>query len=83
MADAWDYGPGNVDDFSFSGFLSSFTTAAQQSAAAINSVRGAVASVQAPLVTANTRTDAAVPAKTGIPWYVWAIGAVVLYKVAK
>lgn len=82
MADAWDYGPGNVDDFSLGSFLSSFTTAAAQSAAAINSVRGSIASVKSPL-TANTRTDTPTPPATGLPWYVWAIGAAIIYKVVK
>ena len=81
MADAWDYGPGNVDDFSLGSFLSSFTTAASQSAAAINSVRGSIASVKSPL-TADTRTDPPAPPK-GLPWYVWVIGAAIVYKVIK
>ena len=82
MASAWDYGPGNVDDFSLGSFLSSFTTAAAQSAAAINSVRGSVASIKSPL-TADTRADPPAPPSKGLPWYVWAIGAVIIYKVVK
>ena len=81
MADAWDYGPGNVDDFSLGSFLSSFTTTAAQSAAAINSVRGSIASVKSPLK-ADTRTDPPAPPK-GLPWYVWVIGAAIVYKVVK
>ena len=81
MASAWDYGPGNVDDFSLGGFLSSFSTAAAQSAAAINSVRGSIASVKAPL-TQDTRTDDAAP-KKGLPWYVWVLGGLIVYKVVK
>lgn len=82
MASAWDYGPGNTeDDFSLGSFLSSFTTAAAQSAQAINSVRGSIASVKAPL-TKDTRVDDAVP-KKGLPWYVWAIGGLIVYKVLK
>lgn len=84
MADAWDYGPGNVDDYSFSSTLAAFTTAAAQSAAAINSVRASVASVTNPAstVTTNSRTDVAqTTSKT--PAWVWLIGAVVIFKVLK
>lgn len=81
MTSAWDYGPGNVDDFSLDNFLSSFTTAAAQSATAINSVRGSIASVKAPL-TQDTRTDNAVP-KKGLPWYVWVLGGLIVYEVVK
>ena len=81
MADAWDYGPGNVDDFSLGSFLSSFTTPAAQSAAAINSVRRSIASVKSPL-TADTRNNPPAPPK-GLPWYVWVIGAAIVYKVVK
>lgn len=82
MSSAWDYGPGNVDDFSLGNFLSSFTTAATQSATAINSVRGSIASVKAPLTT-DTRTDPPAPPSKGLPWYVWVIGAAIVYKVVK
>ena len=79
MSNAWDYGPGNVDDFSLGDFLSSFTTAASQSAAAINSVRGSIASVKSPLT-----ADPPAPAPpTGLPWYVWVFGAAIVYKVIK
>ena len=86
MDDSFNYNflsGGSSDSFSLSSFLDSITTTAQQSAAAINSVRGSIASVQTPLVTTATRVDTPVPAKASIPGYVWAIGAVILYMAVK
>lgn len=80
---AWDFGPGNVDDtqsFNFSDLLSGVTDIAKQAAAAVTSIRGSVSTIQGQ--STNTRTDDAVKTGGGVPLIVWAIGLVILYKVA-
>lgn len=69
----------NESTFSFSGFLSGVTSIASEAAKAVTSIRGSVDTIQGQ--STNTRTDAAVQS-AGMPWYVWAIGAVIVYKLA-
>lgn len=80
MADAWDYGPGNRDDsssLSFADMLSQGSKALTDIVNAGNSVKRALNS------SSVSDQGSAAPKSTGVPIWVWLIGAAVLYKAVK
>lgn len=81
MADAWDYGPGDQSSASltFADMLSQGSNALASIVNAGNSIKSALGSSSVSKGAENNQSAA----KSGVPVWMWLIGAVVVYKVVK